>query len=66
MDKKEYQQRWRDRTDRVKVEVYLAPEIVEQLAKLVERGGYRGRGEALTHLIKQTMPGTTKPIKSDK
>jgi hypothetical protein len=30
------------RTDRVKVEVYLAPEIAEQLGKLVKEGGFMG------------------------
>ena len=49
----EAQRKWRQSTDAKKVEVYLAPELVDHLDKFVRAKGYRGRGEALATLIRK-------------
>lgn len=55
------QQRWRNKTDSKRVEVYLPVDILTILDEQTKARGFKGRGETLASLIRDEVHGTPEP-----
>jgi len=58
------QKRWRESTSTKRVEVYLPVDIVGLLDEYTRSGEFRGRGEALSQIIRETLTDEPEPRKA--
>lgn len=63
MAKSNYQQQWRSNTPNKKIEAYLHVDVIAILDERTKAKGFRGRGETIADLVRQSVHAKPKPAR---